>query len=393
MEPAPLPIRVRVFLGLVVAAALTAVVVLLPRASTDTPGWLALLVLLPLVALAQLASVRTPRGYSIILSGAGLVAIAMLVQPELAVLAGISPLAHRLRRQPWRQVVFNVADETLAVTAASAAAHAVLAGPGGGRFALAGLVATLAFAAVNNGLVVGILAVHRGVPRARLRTFSVEVVLPEAMLAALGVVVAWLWLTNVSLVPFAVVALALVSRALHVPQLEEEARLDPKTGLANTRHFHEVFQHELARAARYRRPLAVIVADLDHFRDVNNTYGHLAGDEVLQGIADVFRERVRDMDTAARFGGEEFCVLLPETRGRDAVEVAERIREAVERHEFEAEGARFHVTLSLGVAAFPEDGPTTTELLRRADEALYRAKAQGRNCVRAAGLALVQSGA
>jgi PleD family two-component response regulator len=124
------------------------------------------------------------------------------------------------------------------------------------------------------------------------------------MLAALGVVVAWLWLTNPFIVPVAVIALALVSRALNVPQLEEEARLDPKTGLANTRHFHEVFQQELARAARYRRPLAVIVADLDYFREVNNTHGHLTGDDVLKGIADLLRENVRDMDTAARFGGE-----------------------------------------------------------------------------------------
>lgn len=394
MEPASLPIRMRIFLGLVAAAALTALALLLPRASADTPGWRALAVLLPLVAVAQLASVRTPKGYSIILSGAGLVAIAMLVPPELAVLAGISPLVHRLHRQPWRQVVFNVCDETLAVTAASAAAHAVLAGPGNGRFALAGLAATLAFAAVNNGLVVGVLAVqHQGLPRARLRTFSVEVVLPEAMLAALGVVVAWLWLTNAFIVPFAVIALALVSRALNVPQLEEEARLDPKTGLANTRHFHEVFRQELARASRYRRPLAVIVADLDHFREVNNTHGHLTGDDVLKGIADLLRENVRGMDTAARFGGEEFCILLPETGGLDAVDVAARIREAVERREFEVDGARFHVTLSLGVAAFPDDGAATTDLLRRADEALYQAKSQGRNCVRAAGPALVQSGA
>lgn len=389
-----LPVRVRLFLGGAVAATLVTLVLLVPRLSADTPGWRALGVLLPLVALAQLASVRTPKGYSIILTGAGLVAIAMLVPPELAVLAGVTPLVHRLHRQRWRQVVFNVCDETLAVTAASAAAHAVLSGSGDVRFAVAGLAATLTFAVVNNGLVVGILAVLRqGVPRPELRAFAGEVVLPEAMLAGLGVVVAWLWLTNQLVVPFAVVALALLSRALHVPRLEEEARLDAKTGLANTRHFHEVFASELARAARYRRPLAVIVADLDHFREVNNTHGHLAGDDVLRGIAEVFRENVRDMDTAARFGGEELCVLLPETRGRDAVEVAERIRDAVERRELDADGTTLRVTLSLGVAAFPDDGATATDLLRCADEALYRAKAEGRNCVRAAGLTLVQSGA
>lgn len=382
MEPPSLPVRVRVFLGLVAAATAITAGFLVPRLSFDTPGWGAFLVLIPLIAVAQLASVGTPKGYSIILSGTGLVALALLVPPELAILAGLGPLVRRVYRQPWRQVVFNACDEALAVTAASAAAHAILDGSGGARFALAGLAATAIFAAVNNGLVVAILSLHH---RRELRPFSLEVVLPETTLAALGVVVAWLWDTNALLVPFALVALALLSRALHVPQLEEEARLDPKTGLVNARHFHEVFREELARAARFKRPLGLIVADLDYLREINNTHGHLAGDAVLQGIAEVFRAQLRRMDTAARFGGEEFCILLPETTRRQAVEIAERIREAVAERDFDG----VHATLSLGVAASPEEGTDAEELLRRADEALYQAKAAGRNCVRPAGLAPV----
>jgi diguanylate cyclase (GGDEF)-like protein len=212
-------------------------------------------------------------------------------------------------------------------------------------------------------------------------------VIPETTLAALGVVVAWLWHSNLLLVPFAIVALALLSRALHVPQLEEEARLDAKTGLANARHFHEVFEQELARAARYGRPLGLIVADLDYLRDINNEHGHLAGDAVLRGIADVFRSQLRRMDTAARFGGEEFCILLPDATGSQTLEVAERIRRAVANHTVEVGGQHVRATLSLGVAAFPEDGALPEEILRHADEALFRAKAAGRNCVRHAGLA------
>ena len=100
-------------------------------------------------------------------------------------------------------------------------------------------------------------------------------------------------------------------RSLAVPALQAEARVDPKTGLFNARHFAAALAEEIGRARRFERPMSLIMADLDLLRDINNTYGHLAGDAVLKGIAEVFRAQLRHYDVPARFGGEEFSILLP----------------------------------------------------------------------------------
>ena len=116
-----------------------------------------------------------------------------------------------------------------------------------------------------------------------------------------------------------------------------EARVDPKTGLFNARHFAAALADELTRAQRFERPLSLMMADLDLLRDINNNFGHLAGDAVLRGIADVFREELRHYDIPARFGGEEFSILLPETTPEQALEIAERIRRALAAARFEVE--------------------------------------------------------
>src|SRR5262249_41789349 len=149
-----------------------------------------------------------------------------------------------------------------------------------------------------------------------------------------GVLVTSTWHTNRWLVPLALAPLLLIHRSLVVPVLEEEARVDAKTGLFNTRYFTGALGDELDRAARFQRPLSVLMIDLDLLREINNSYGHLAGDAVLQGIAGIFRKELRHCDVPARFGGEEFCILLPETSRDTAVEIAERIRRAVAAHEF-----------------------------------------------------------
>src|SRR5438046_6308249 len=125
------------------------------------------------------------------------------------------------------------------------------------------------------------------------------------------------------------------------------------------------------------------MADLDLLREINNNYGHLAGDAVLKGIADVFRQQLRHYDIPARFGGEEFSILLPETPPEQAMEIAERIRRAVSEREFEVETAAepIRATVSLGVAGFPKDGLDANELIHQADLAVYRGKLQGRNRV------------
>jgi diguanylate cyclase (GGDEF)-like protein len=160
-----------------------------------------------------------------------------------------------------------------------------------------------------------------------------------------------------------------------------QASTDGLTELANRREFEDSLANEISRAGRFGGSLALILADLDNFKLVNDRFGHQVGDEVLKAFADILRETVRDIDVAARYGGEEFAVLLPQTDITGAERLAERLREAVETHPLaQAQSQPVVVTASFGVAAFPEAG-TPTSLFGAADEALYRAKRAGKNCV------------
>ena len=169
---------------------------------------------------------------------------------------------------------------------------------------------------------------------------------------------------------------------------EQEARfrelsmIDGLTRITNRRHFMELFRQEFDRAERYRSRLACVLVDLDHFKDVNDSYGHLVGDQVLLAVAGVLRETSRKLDVVARYGGEEFALLLPETDPEGARIVAERYRRALEQARVVTGDTSLSVTASIGVACYPDDAVRTVDdLLRRADAALYRAKAAGRNRV------------
>jgi diguanylate cyclase (GGDEF)-like protein len=159
------------------------------------------------------------------------------------------------------------------------------------------------------------------------------------------------------------------------------ASTDELTQLANRRHFDEALRAEVVRAERFGDPVAVVVADLDNFKEVNDRHGHDVGDLVLQAFADVIRANVRDIDLPARYGGEEFTVLLPATDAEGGRQLAERLRVALQELPVEAGGdAVVRVTCSFGVAGFPEES-SAASLLRAGDRALYRAKAIGKNAV------------
>lgn len=165
-------------------------------------------------------------------------------------------------------------------------------------------------------------------------------------------------------------------------RVQEMAMTDGLTGLYNYRRFHELLAMEVKRARRYKRPVTLVMMDIDHFKVVNDTYGHQSGDEVLKLLAGVLRASVRETDFVARYGGEEFVILLPETPGEAACGMAERIRKTVDGYEFMVQGHGVTLTLSLGVAwCLPKEGVTAPEMVRRADQALYQAKRQGRNLV------------
>ena len=168
-------------------------------------------------------------------------------------------------------------------------------------------------------------------------------------------------------------------------EIETLAITDALTGIYTRRYFLERFEEEIKRAQAHKGKMAFLMLDVDHFKMINDQYGHLAGDEVLKQVGQIIKESIREIDIAGRYGGEEFCVVLPDTDGPAALMVADRIRKAVEKKVIKAYDATLRITISIGVAAFPADGKLPDELMDKADWSLYRAKSQGRNCVVAFG--------
>lgn len=165
---------------------------------------------------------------------------------------------------------------------------------------------------------------------------------------------------------------------------EEIYRLTTTDGLTqiyNRRYFLETLDREIARSHRYQRPVSLVMFDIDHFKLVNDTHGHLAGDYVLKHLAQTVRQRIRREDIFARYGGEEFAIILPEIDNFHSRQFAEKVRHIVEIEEFTFEGTHIPITISMGVATADAEAPDSTSLIRRADEFLYEAKATGRNRV------------
>jgi diguanylate cyclase (GGDEF)-like protein len=164
--------------------------------------------------------------------------------------------------------------------------------------------------------------------------------------------------------------------------LEELSTHDALTGLDNYREFHRQLTEEAQRSLRYGRPFSLMMLDLDHFKTVNDSFGHLAGDEALRGLAALIRREVRPVDRIARYGGEEFAIILPETTPAGALATAERIREIVATRPIPVNHERqVSLTVSIGLATFPDDADSEEKLVGAADQALYAAKHGGRDRV------------
>ncbi len=167
--------------------------------------------------------------------------------------------------------------------------------------------------------------------------------------------------------------------AIFNAKLYRLATTDSMTKLFLKGYFHHKLDEEIIRSKRYKNPVSVIMMDIDHFKNFNDTYGHQVGDEVLKTVAAIMEDSVRAIDTVARYGGEEFVVICPEMDADHALHPAERIRSMVEYHDFRINEKKVPITISLGIASYPTDAVTRKDLIRRADEALYASKEQGRN--------------
>jgi diguanylate cyclase (GGDEF)-like protein len=340
-------------------------------------------------------------------------AAAALLPSVIAAFAAIAIYAH-LYRRAWRRsgvppyrALFSMATVVLAVQAAAAVTDLV---PQDELFlSMAGLgivvLAVFAYAAVNMVLVVAVIVLTG--PNRDLATFLQvlfrfdEAVLEFATLSMGALAAGAMAALGPAYALLVLPPLIVLHRTVLVRQLEEEASVDGKTGLLNAAAWHNRAGRALRRAEREGGHATALVLDLDHFKLVNDRYGHLVGDEVLAAVAEAVREEVREGDVVGRFGGEEFVVLLPGVVGEDgraaAAAVAERIRKRIGALRIDVPGVLTpvevnHLTVSIGGATYPRDGADLGELLEVADTAMYAAKRAGRNTIRM-GMHAVPNGA
>lgn len=164
-------------------------------------------------------------------------------------------------------------------------------------------------------------------------------------------------------------------------RLSELAMTDPLTNALNKRAFSKKLIEEVDRSSRYHHPLSLAMIDVDHFKHFNDTEGHILGDEALKKVAQLFAGNLRKSDSLGRFGGEEFIIMLPETKIQGGMEICERLRSAIEQERFQGQHKSGYLTISVGLSVFPEAGETAEDLIKAADKALYEAKQSGRNRV------------
>lgn len=320
--------------------------------------------------------------------------LALLLPPLYALLVPIPRMAlvqWRVRATLVHRRAFTAAAVGLSYGAASAVFHAATPvvtamAPGAQARVLAWTVAAAGCgvlkSAVNKVLVM--TAVKGADPAASVREnlFTREPLFHDAAELSVGLLVAHAVIASPFMALGALPLVALLHRSFRHAQLVDASRIDAKTGLLNVGTWLREARLETARAARTRSPLAVAIADIDHFKNVNDSFGHLAGDAVLAAVARALSALLRDGDLTGRFGGEEFCILLPGSDAAEAAQITERLRDRIARIATPVGGdARLRVTISIGVAALGSSRRDLDELLAAADHALYQAKESGRNRV------------
>jgi diguanylate cyclase (GGDEF)-like protein len=381
-----LPSRARRFLleTMSVAGAATVLASLLAHGHID---WPQLAIILAAGAVAHAFAVHTP-GNQVFHSGlAFAVAAAVLLPPQGIVLVCIAQHATDWVRQryPWYIQSFNIANYTLSALSAWAVRDALdglgpMSSPGLGRV-LAASACGVTFVIVNHAMLAWMLKLARGHSLESSGLFAFDGVLTDLVLAAIGVSIGLALTTEPAAALVAALPLVVLHRALAVPNLRAQALRDHKTGLLNARGIDERAREELARARRFDRPLSLLMVDIDNLRSINNRYGHLAGDAVIVAVAESFKDSLRDYDLCARFGGDEFVIMLPETPANQALEIAERVRASLGNTTLRHDDCDLPIGISIGVATFGQDDQTLPDLIRRADTGTYASKAAGGHTV------------
>ena len=386
-----LPTGARVLIAGAVAAAVAAVY---GAGSSNQPeaDLVVLAVLVLACAAGNLFEVFAPGHFSlqpnIVPFVCGVVILPAWAIPVLALAAFAAGWA--VRRPPWFMPVFNIANYALA----GALMHLVVNLGGGldgsgervlGALALMGGAGL--FVAVNHALIGVIVDLAAARPlrtvlanAARLRATAGGRLIDLA-LAVTGACLAGLWWQAPGYAPLAAGPALLIGLAVWVPMLRHESRIDSKTGLFNSRHLLRLLEGQVDLARRRETSLAVVMVDLDYMRAINNRFGHLEGDKLIREVAEVLERLTSGSAVASRFGGEEFCLVVPGATAEEARQLAESVRAGVRAIRV---GDDLAPSASVGVAMYPEHGVTAEELMHAADLALYDAKLGGRNRVRVA---------
>ncbi|GAA3118323.1 GGDEF domain-containing protein [Planomonospora alba] len=330
-----------------------------------------------------------PAGVARDLLSAWWLPVALLLPPVYALLAPI-PLQILLQKRVRETLVYRRVFSSAAIGLSGCAASVLFRlgvgdpsglSTGGGWPITVAIGCAVLFTVLNTALVA--VAAHMANPDSRWREvlWDRESLTLDVVELCLGVIVAIACGVNLLLLVLALPPVVLLQRSLLHAQLQAAARTDAKTGLLNAAAWQREADTEIVRARRTGDPLALLIVDIDHFKRVNDTYGHLTGDQVLVGVATTLRSQLREYDIVGRFGGEEFVVLLPGADMTEARRVAERLRSRIGRMAVPVDGDMISVTISAGIAVMSVHGNDLIELLAVADLALYHAKELGRDRV------------
>ena len=383
---AGLPATARTFFWATVVAAFAAAVATSTVSYHDV-HWPVFFAVLAGGALAQVFATHT-EGNQVFHTGLAFsVAAALTLPPELVVVVCVLQHVPEWLRQryPWFIQGFNIANVVLSglvawsvraafvhngvhVTPAATTAGVIVAS-----------VAGISFVLVNHALLARMLRLARGHDLLASGLFTMDGLIQDGVVAAVGVGVGFVLLNSWALAVVVALPLVLIQRALALPTLREQALTDHKTGMLNSRGIDQPARREFARAQRLGEPLSVLLCDVDDLRGINNRYGHLEGDAALAVVSAAFRAELRAYDLCARFGGDEFLVVLPQTDEEGAVVVAKRIQAWLAENPLPTSEGKLAVGISIGVGTLQEGEPEIGTMLARADAAMYAEKRAGRS--------------